>query len=100
MSFSVLEKYSTVPLEINLISGRRHCLEIGCGLTFSKRIKGKNNVIISERIETIVIRSGYRYRADNGFLFRIAPLLLVNPSISYSGSNIIFCFGISLGGSF
>jgi hypothetical protein len=95
LSFSVLEKYLMVPLEINSISGEKHCLEIGCELTLAKRTKERNNTIISERNEILVFRIGYKCQADSGFLFRFAPLLM-----TYNENNIIFCAGISVGRSF
>jgi hypothetical protein len=105
MSFAILEKYSIVPLEINLISGKKHCFEIGCGLTLSKCTKGRDTgsfgmpVETSERSETFILRTGYRYRADSGFLFRFAPMFMFNSPIKF-GNNSIFGIGISVGHSF
>jgi hypothetical protein len=106
MSFTSIEKYSIVPLEINLISGKKHCFEIGCGLTMSKYTKGEirgsysKPILTSERIETLIFRTGYRYRADSGFLFRIAPLLMFYSPIQLKENKRNFWIGISVGSSF
>jgi hypothetical protein len=106
MSFAIMEKYSIVPLEINLISGKKHCFELGCGLTVSKRTIGKaagsysEPVETSERIQTLVFRTGYRYRADSGFLFRFAPMFMINDPIQLFGNNGILGLGMSVGCSF
>ena len=83
----------TIPLEISGILGKKHCFELGAGYTF-----------ILNDIDGYLIRAGYRYRAKNGFLIRVAPMILI-PSSEYECSGF-FCpeafpwIGISIGYSF
>lgn len=73
-----------LPLEINFIFGKRHCLEFGVGPTFDLGLWD------GERVYAYFGRAGYRYRGDNGFLFRFAPML----------ANEVFWLGMSIGYSF
>ena len=85
--------FITIPLEISGILGKKHCFELGAGYTF-----------ILNDIDGYLIRAGYRYRAKNGFLIRVAPMILI-PSSEYECSGF-FCpeafpwIGISIGYSF
>ena len=85
----VADEMVIIPLEISRIFGKKHCFELGVGTTFA--LEGPSYVDM-----VVFFRVGYRYRADSGFLFRIAPLLLVAPP----DFNILPFGGISVGYSF
>jgi len=64
-----LDDEYAIPLELNSIFGKTHCLELGTGVTLGFFSDTGKTTFIS-------FRAGYRYRADSGFLFRIAPMIL------------------------
>ena len=73
-----------IPLEISGILGKKHCFEFGAGATF-----------VSEDQEwCYFFRAGYRYRAGNGFLFRIAPMALIFPEPIYSTLEVFHMLGL------
>ncbi len=64
-----LDDEYAIPLELNSIFGKTHCLELGTGVTLGVFADTQKTTFMS-------FRAGYRYRADSGFLFRIAPMIL------------------------
>jgi hypothetical protein len=64
-----LDDEYAIPLELNSIFSKRHCLELGTGVTLGVFADTGTTTFIS-------FRAGYRYRADSGFLCRIAPMIL------------------------
>jgi len=85
-----------IPLEISGIYGKKHYLEVGVGYTtFTLNNSG-----------AYFIRAGYRYRAESGFLFRIAPMALLTNLRDYlqrernTSLQVFPWIGISIGYSF
>lgn len=95
--------FFSFPLEFNTIIGDRHNLEIGCGATFLFGTSSLNNPKIPEGYRTnynylFILRVGYRHITNNGFLFRLAPLLLFEKSPPQSNNfKPKFSLGISFG---
>ena len=83
--FSYTKDVRSIPLEIDLILGKKNCFESGIGLTFSTFGEGN----------TLLLRAGYRYRDPSGLLIRLAPMLMVIPGY-YVGPY----GGVSMGYSF
>jgi len=87
----------TIPVEINGIFGKKHCLELGAGQTF---------FLIKGDFLYTFFRVGYRYRAESGFLFRIAPMAYLTNLRDYlqgernTSLQVFPWIGISIGYSF
>jgi len=64
-----LDDEYAIPLELSLIFGKTHCLELGAGVTLGVFADTQKTTFIS-------FRAGYRYRAESGFLCRIYPMIL------------------------
>lgn len=63
-----LDDEYAIPLELNSIFGKKHCLELGTGVTLGVFSDTEDNIYS--------FRAGYRYRAESGFLCRISPMIL------------------------
>ncbi|NOY36438.1 MAG: hypothetical protein GXO83_02585 [Chlorobi bacterium] len=74
-----------IPLEMTAIFGKRHCFETGPGLTLAPG---------SEERYLFFYRAGYRLRAENGIMFRVAPVFMFVPG-SYSGPSAAVSLGYS-----
>lgn len=92
-----------IPIELKLITGigKKNHFEYGLGATCFYQPDRPDNlingvVVPQSKIRMInFVRMGYRYTAQNGFLFRIGltPLIISNREVYlYGGISLGYCF--------
>jgi len=83
-----VSKDLVLPFELGFTMGKKSMLDLALGTTY-KQVKGEPSILM------FPLRVGYRFLGNNGFLLRMAPMIVFD---QYLGANL--WLGLSVGYSF
>ena len=96
-----LAGFNIFPLETSYSFGKKHCFELGGGLVIIReKIKSYTSPPQQPRVQHKIgftFRAGYRFQGTEGFLFRIAPVIIKELFVP---TDLIVWGGLSFGYSF
>ncbi|MBA3283992.1 MAG: hypothetical protein H0U27_02880 [Nitrosopumilus sp.] len=90
--------FFSFPVEGSMYLGGKHNLETGVGTTFFVGTSDLNDVRIPANYKTnfdysFSFHLGYRFISDNGFLFRLSPMLIIRKDPPLGNNYKFFPFG-------